>query len=126
MLTAGLHALSRHDPQSPLEVDFRPLRINALRYPRGRQDDEFQRPGSHSATLAQLTHEWPDIGVGQGLVVLYLGHLGTLRQQLVQVPAPASGILADAMAADGRPTEYGLDASAHPTCCLGLARPEGF
>ncbi len=58
-------------------------------------------------------------------MVLDLVHLSTRRQQLVEMAAPSSRILAMSKAAHGRPIEHGFNPAAQPRGRFRPLRPQG-
>src|SRR5262249_48082417 len=57
-------------------------------------------------------------------MVADLFELRGLRQQLVQVSTPASGILVGSKLPDPRPIKHGLDPLPHARCSFGLCSPD--
>jgi hypothetical protein len=61
---------------------------------RGREDGKFERAGGNALLLAQRNQKARQLAVGQCGVVLDPSHLAARRQQLVEMTAPAGGVLA--------------------------------
>src|SRR5262249_9183091 len=109
MLLARLHAIGRNYPDSRSKVYLIPGRADHLPGSGCDQDQEFQRASRHSLLFAQLSHERADFYIWQGCVVQDLLHLGARWQQLVEVPSPASWVVALAMLPCSGPIEHRLD-----------------
>src|SRR5262249_21660729 len=72
----------------------------------GSQDQELQRARLNIIALAQPLQEGRDVAIGQRRVMLDARQLLAGGQQMVEVTAPACGVLAVAIAVDPRPVEY--------------------
>lgn len=66
----------------------------------------FQRTSRGAFLLLQRWQEGRHFGAWQGGMVLDLAHLGTRRQQLVEVPAPARRVFAGAIATSAATHKY--------------------
>jgi hypothetical protein len=121
VLFAALHTSGRHC-QNPV-FDFGWQRPDYLARARRCENQELKRAGRNTLVGTQRGHECGQFIIGQGGMMLYTAHLGARRQQLVEVAAPARGILAMAKAACCRPIEHSLDPSAKPRRRFRLLRP---
>jgi hypothetical protein len=84
-------------------------RRSLRRFARGGQDRKFQRPRGNALLLAPLGQERGELGTGQRGMMLDPAHLRLLRQQIIEMAAPARRVLTDAIAARCRPIEYAFD-----------------
>src|SRR5882672_2223384 len=125
MLLSGLHAPSRNRPDRLLQVDFL-LRLAADDFtrPRGGQNQKLKRASSVAALAAQVLHEGRQLVVGKRGVMLTGFPVKRRRQELVQVAAPAGGILAAPVAPHASVVQDALDAPPNPAGGLGLFRPD--
>ena len=80
--------------------------------PRRRQNGEPECQGTSAVLAFQRQHERCDVGPRERGVVLHRCHLGSGRQQIGQVPAPAGRVLARPVAARLCPIEDGFEAAA--------------
>ena len=88
------------------------------------QDGQLQRASAEAVAAAQLGHEGRDLLIGQGGVMLDPADLRGRGQHLVEMPAPARGILAVAQAAALGPGQHPLDPAAQARCRLGAGGPQ--
>ena len=76
-------------------------------------------------SLAQLGHEGRELAHTAGPDGCWTpAHLAAVRQELVEMPAPARRVLAFPISPRLRPIEHGLDAAPHPASRLRLRRPD--
>jgi len=111
VLATGLHPLSRNRPNLRVQVHLGPPRPKRLPRSGGGQDHELKRLCSDGFPLAQARDE-----VGHGLVrhsgMVATRELAALRQQLVEMPSPAGGVLSSAQALSPCGVQNALDPAA--------------
>ena len=98
VLCIGFGAWDRPDPL--FEIDLQPLHgklviaiiADDVSRADGTEDDELERSCGNAGACAQVLHERTYLGVRERGMVFDLPHLRLLRQQLVEVAAPPSGI----------------------------------
>src|SRR5207302_875813 len=125
MLLARFHAAGRDGPDRLLQVDLL-LRLAADDFARaGRgQNQKLKRACSAPSLAAQVFHEGRQLIVRKRGVMLARFTVERRRQELVQVAAPAGGVLATAVAPDPGVVQDALDAPPDPASGLGLLRPD--
>ena len=64
MLAPGLHAISRNNPQTPLDVDFAPPRTKHFAGATCRQNCKLKRARFDRIVSAQLDHEVTSLEMG--------------------------------------------------------------
>ena len=126
MLLTRLHARRWHGPDLLLEIDLVPPCADHLAGSRRGQDQEFKCPRRDALLLTQLRHQGRDIAIMQRGMVLDLANLVTGRQQLIEMAAPARGVLALAVTTHRCPVDDRLDTAAQPARSLGLRVPDRF
>src|SRR6516165_6148452 len=124
MLAATFHSAGRNDPYAPVEIDFAPGCTKNFTWASGRQNQKLERAGSDAFLLAQGIHELADLGVGQGGMMFDLSYLRPCGQQMIEMTAPAGGIVAKSVTANLSPAQYRLNPAAQSARGLWLARPD--
>ncbi len=102
-------------PDFPLKVHFIPTRRQCLTGSRRSQNAKFKGARRSGRPLAKLCDESRNVGVGHGRMMA-ARELGALRQQLVEMAAPAGriGFVAANEAARLGRVQDGLDAPSKP------------
>src|SRR5262245_61355712 len=126
MLSSGLHPLGRDRPKLVPQIYLSPSSTNDFASACGSEDQELQRVGSHALLLTKFAHKARHIRVGQRRMMLHPRDLATRRQQIVEVPAPASGVRPGTELADSRPIQDRFDTTSNPAGRLGLGVPDGL
>src|SRR5205807_3487137 len=125
MLLARFHAAGRDGPDRLLQVDLL-LRLAADDFTRAGcgQNQKLKRACSVPALAAQVLHERRKLIVRKRGVMLTRFPVERRGEDLVQVAAPAGGVLATAVAPDPGVVQDALDAPPDPASGLGLLRPD--
>src|SRR5882757_10857883 len=110
----ALQARGWNGPCAFLAINLGANGADRVARPRRGQDRIFQRPGAKAVPLAELAHELGKIRVGQGFVVLDRCDLRLCREQMVEMPGPARGVVAAAKLQGLGAIEDLLDTSPHP------------
>jgi hypothetical protein len=92
---ASLHARGRHGPHRAVKVEFYPSGPDHLARARGGEYSEFESARRYALALAQGGHECRHIGIGHRRMMASRQAL-PLRQEVVEMAAPARRILAAA------------------------------
>jgi hypothetical protein len=97
---------AEHDPYTRCQVEFVATRTNDFAGTGSRENEKFERSRCRAGLLLQFSDECAQFGIGQGRMMFDLLNLGALRQQLVQMTAPTSRIVAGTVTAHCRPIQH--------------------
>ena len=92
MLKAGLHAVGRNGPDLLFGVDFSPTHSERFIGSRSRQDGKFERQRPEALLFAKAPNKGGNIVIGH-CSVMSARLLVALGEELIEVAAPAGGIL---------------------------------
>ena len=113
MFPPALHPGGGYGPNSAGPINFHPLRLEDLTGAGGGQHQELQGQGRDTPGAGQLPQEGRHLRMGHGGVVGDVLYSGGLRQQLVQMAAPASWVPRIAIVVRGGEVQDIFDAALH-------------
>src|ERR1700751_1814092 len=103
MLDAAFHPLSRHGPDTLVQIELGPARANHLFSARGGQYQKLKSARDHVRLLANPGQEGRDLPIGERSVMDDLLDFLRTRKQLFEVTLPARRIVSRPVTSDGRP-----------------------
>ena len=124
VFTVCLHPIRRDRPHLLGQVELRPACTDHLAGPRGSEDGELESQRGNAWLSPQRRHEGADVAPRQCGVVLHLGYLRASREQVVEMPAPARGVLARSPFPGPGIVEDRLHATAHARRGFWFRRPD--
>jgi len=120
---ASLHARGRHGPHRAVKVEFYPSGPDHLARARGGEYSEFESARRYALALAQGGHECRHIGIGHRRMMASRQAL-PLRQEVVEMAAPARRILAAAQPLRLGRIKHALDPAAKAVSGFRLLVPK--
>src|SRR6202043_274584 len=114
----------RNGPDGCLPIDLVPFCRYCVAGPDGCQDLKLKSCCSGTMTLAELAHEVGQLPIWQRRIIADLANLRRGREQIIEMPLPASRVLAFKFALRLGGIDHLLDATANPAGRFGLARPD--